>query len=92
MVTNGKLRLLLVDDHDLFRKGLAALLSSRPAIEVVGEAENGQQAIQTREATHAGPHSDGHSNADLQRYRSGQDNQERDAEDSDRHAECVRRR
>ncbi|MBI4319152.1 MAG: response regulator transcription factor [Chloroflexi bacterium] len=37
---------LLVDDHALFRQGLASLLSSQPGIEVVGEAANGQEALE----------------------------------------------
>jgi two-component system, NarL family, nitrate/nitrite response regulator NarL len=45
MVTHNKLRILLADDHTLFRQGLVALLSRRPNIKVVGEAENGQEAI-----------------------------------------------
>jgi len=36
---------LLVDDHRLVRAGLAALLASSHDIEVVGEAADGQQAI-----------------------------------------------
>jgi DNA-binding NarL/FixJ family response regulator len=44
------LRILLVDDHVLFRKGLGALLSARQDMEVVGEAGDGLQAIdQARE-------------------------------------------
>jgi DNA-binding NarL/FixJ family response regulator len=44
------LRILLVDDHVLFRKGVAALLASRQDIEVVGEAGDGFEAIaQARE-------------------------------------------
>ena len=39
------LRVLLVDDHLLFRKGLARLLDPQPDFEVVGEAENGEQAL-----------------------------------------------
>lgn len=41
------LRILLVDDHVLFRKGVAALLASRQNIQVVGEASNGLEAIET---------------------------------------------
>ncbi len=37
-------RVLLVDDHVLFRKGLASLISGRPGFEVVGEAGNGLEA------------------------------------------------
>jgi DNA-binding NarL/FixJ family response regulator len=39
------IRVLLVDDQDIFRQGLAALLSVREQIEVIGEACNGQEAI-----------------------------------------------
>lgn len=39
------LRILLVDDHILFRKGLVALLATRPDIQVVGEAGDGLEAI-----------------------------------------------
>jgi len=43
------LRILLVDDHLLFRKGLARLLDTQPGFEVVGEAADGIEAIeQTR--------------------------------------------
>ncbi|MBN1934323.1 MAG: response regulator transcription factor [Anaerolineae bacterium] len=43
------IRVLLVDDQALFREGLRTLLSVQPGIQVVGEAGNGQQAIeQTR--------------------------------------------
>ena len=40
------LRIMLVDDHQLFRKGIAALLSARPEFQVVGEAEDGLEAIE----------------------------------------------
>ena len=40
------LRILLVDDHVLFRKGLTALLNSRPDIQIVGEARDGLEAIE----------------------------------------------
>jgi DNA-binding NarL/FixJ family response regulator len=39
------IRLLLADDHALFRKGLVSLLKREEAFEVVGEAENGDEAI-----------------------------------------------
>lgn len=39
------LRILLVDDHPLFRKGLRGLLSTRPGYEVVGEATDAESAI-----------------------------------------------
>lgn len=40
------MRILLVDDHVLFRKGVGALLNNHPQMEVVGEAGNGREAIQ----------------------------------------------
>ena len=40
------IRLLIVDDCDSTRLGLRTLLSLDPAIEVIGEAANGQEAVQ----------------------------------------------
>jgi DNA-binding NarL/FixJ family response regulator len=39
------IRLLLVDDQTLIRRGLRALLKTDPELEIVGEAENGREAI-----------------------------------------------
>ncbi|MCL4396514.1 MAG: response regulator transcription factor [Chloroflexi bacterium] len=39
------IRVLVADDHALFRQGICALLARRKGIEVVGEAENGEQAV-----------------------------------------------
>lgn len=39
------IRLLLVDDQQIIREGLSNLLSARPDLEVVGEAENGRIAV-----------------------------------------------
>lgn len=38
-------RVLLVDDHSLFRAGLCMLLSLRVEVQVVGEAEDGVTAV-----------------------------------------------
>jgi DNA-binding NarL/FixJ family response regulator len=38
-------RVLIADDHTLFRRGVRALLSTVPGIEVVGEAADGETAI-----------------------------------------------
>jgi DNA-binding NarL/FixJ family response regulator len=40
------IRLLLVDDQYLVREGLRSLLQAQPDLEVVGEAENGQKAVE----------------------------------------------
>jgi DNA-binding NarL/FixJ family response regulator len=40
-----KLRVIIVDDHALFRRGLEMVLENEPDIEVVGEAHDGQQAV-----------------------------------------------
>ena len=39
-------RILVVDDHDVFRRGLKSLLSESSLGDVCGEAENGEQAIE----------------------------------------------
>lgn len=43
------IRLVLVDDQNLIRQGLKALLELEPDLQVVGEAENGQAAVQSVE-------------------------------------------
>ncbi len=40
-----KVRILIADDHTIFRSGLKLLLSSEPAFEVIAEAEDGEQVI-----------------------------------------------
>ena len=40
-----KIRIMLVDDHSVVRSGLGAFLSVNPDLELVGEAENGEQAV-----------------------------------------------
>jgi len=40
-----KSRLVLVDDHMLFREGLKSLLKEDPRVEIVGEAGNGREAV-----------------------------------------------
>jgi DNA-binding NarL/FixJ family response regulator len=45
------IRVLLADDHSLFRKGIAVLLKSRENIQVVGEAGDGLQALEVARET-----------------------------------------
>jgi two-component system, NarL family, response regulator LiaR len=40
-----KIRVMLVDDHAVVRSGLGAFLSVMPDLKLVGEAENGEQAV-----------------------------------------------
>ncbi len=40
-----KIRVLIADDHAMVRMGLASLLGTEPDIEVVGEAEDGADAV-----------------------------------------------
>ena len=46
------IRVLIVDDHALVRKGIRAVLSETPGFEVVGEAGNGQEAVLRAQETH----------------------------------------
>lgn len=39
------IRILLADDHDVVRRGLSALLANRADWQVVGEAQNGREAV-----------------------------------------------
>jgi DNA-binding NarL/FixJ family response regulator len=50
---SGRVRVMIVDDDELMRRGLAAVLSSDDRIEVVAEAGNGRIAVQR--ARHARP-------------------------------------
>lgn len=40
-----KLRILLADDHEMFREGLKMLVNAQPDMEVIGEANNGRAAV-----------------------------------------------
>jgi DNA-binding NarL/FixJ family response regulator len=44
-VTEPDLRVLIADDHTLFRKGVRSLLSTVPGVQVVGEAATGPDAV-----------------------------------------------
>ncbi|MEW9669171.1 response regulator [Ammoniphilus sp. 3BR4] len=45
------IKVLLVDDHEMVRMGLAAYLSTEEDIEIVGEASNGQEGVKLAEQT-----------------------------------------
>ena len=44
-MTEGPVRVLLADDHPVYRLGLRALLDTVEGVQVVGEAETGAQAV-----------------------------------------------
>lgn len=44
-MTNELVRVVIVDDHDLFREGLAALLSRSPLVQVVAEGRTSEEAL-----------------------------------------------
>ncbi len=46
-----KVRLVVVDDHVLFRRGLISLLSDFPELQVVGEASDGREAMGVIDST-----------------------------------------
>ena len=48
-------RVLIADDHPVFRNGMRALLASLPEMEVVGEATTGAEAIESLRAWHPAP-------------------------------------
>jgi len=41
-----EIRILLADDHALLREGLANMLESEPGLSVVGQAGDGQEAVE----------------------------------------------
>ena len=46
------IRVLLVDDQELFRAGVATIVDAQPDLEVVGQAASGQQAVDAVETLH----------------------------------------
>lgn len=44
-IMSQKFRIVIAEDHTILREGLRSLLSSNPSFEIVGEAEDGREAI-----------------------------------------------
>ncbi|MDH4209070.1 MAG: response regulator transcription factor [Anaerolineae bacterium] len=45
MSSSDTIRVVIVDDHDMVRRGLSAFLKAKPDLELVGEARNGREAL-----------------------------------------------
>ena len=46
------MRVLVVDDHSLFRRGVIAVISAQPDMQVVAEAANGREAVKVAKEVH----------------------------------------
>jgi NarL family two-component system response regulator LiaR len=46
MVAKEKIKVILIDDHEMVRRGLGAYLKTTPDIKIVGEASDGSQAVE----------------------------------------------
>ena len=49
---SNPIRLLIVDDHEVVREGLRAMLSQKPDMQVLGEAQDGAEAVAQVAALH----------------------------------------
>ena len=49
MSAPNTIRVMIVDDHDMVRRGLATFLKIKPDLELVGEASDGEEALQVCE-------------------------------------------
>jgi DNA-binding NarL/FixJ family response regulator len=49
-LSSEPIRILIVDDHTLFRDGMAALLTTNESTEVIGQASSGREAIESAAA------------------------------------------
>jgi DNA-binding NarL/FixJ family response regulator len=53
LITMEKIKIIITDDHQLFRNGLKILLNAFPEFEVIGEASNGEEFLQILQNTQA---------------------------------------
>ena len=49
MQKNGHIRILLVDDHEPFRRYISSMLQERANLQVIGESDDGLQAVRKAE-------------------------------------------
>ncbi len=52
MSSDSPIRVMIVDDHSMVRRGLSSILKVNPQLTLVGEASNGQEALQVCEQVH----------------------------------------
>lgn len=52
MSRHDPIRVMIVDDHSMVRRGLATILRVRPGLQLVGEADNGQEALRICKQVH----------------------------------------
>ena len=71
----GSIRVMTVDDHPLFRQGIATLIDADDDIELVAEASDGEHAIAQILPTPIRCDLDGYSNAQYEWYRVHKPNQ-----------------
>ena len=45
MQTNSSIRVIIADDHEIFRDGFNVMIKKSKKVEIVGEAENGEQIM-----------------------------------------------
>jgi len=50
MEKNGHIRILLVDDHEVFRRYVSSMLKEQANVQIIAEAEDGLQAVKQAEA------------------------------------------
>jgi len=50
MEKNGNIRILLVDDHKVFRRYVSSMLKEQANVQIIAEAEDGLQAVKQAEA------------------------------------------
>jgi len=48
----GIIKILVADDHVLIRQGLRVIIDAQPDMQLVGEASNGEQAVQQALSLH----------------------------------------
>ena len=72
----GKIKIVLADDHTLFRQGIRTLIAGEPDMEVVAEAANGGDVVEKVAEVLAGSGADGYRHARPEQLRGNTADQE----------------